>query len=131
MGAWFAKTYITVIGVVLVVSGLLGFIENPIVGPDALLATDALHNIVHILTGGLALAIGFGRSGEALVRGVIGFGWLYIVLFVVLLLSPTLFGLLTIEVNVADHILHGGLGVLSLLIGMSARRVTGTTPASA
>ena len=130
MGASFAKTYITVIGVVLVVSGLLAFIDNPLFGPDAVFATDALHNIVHIVTGGLALAIGFGRSGEALARGVIGFGWLYLVLFVVLLVSPTLFGLLTVEVNLADHVLHAGLGVLSLLVGMGARR-TATGPAPA
>ena len=121
MGASFAKTYITVIGVVLVVSGLLGFVENPIVGPDALLATDALHNIVHLGTGALALFIGFGQRGDRLARGVIGFGWLYAALFVVLLVTPTLFGLLSVPVNGADHILHVGLAVVSLVVGMSAR----------
>ncbi|MGQ0848371.1 MAG: DUF4383 domain-containing protein [Actinomycetota bacterium] len=128
-----AKTYITVVGVILVASALLGFTSNPFVGEaeNALLAADALHNIVHLITGLLALWIGFGMSGDRLARGVIGFGWLYVVLFVVLLLSPDLFGLLSIDTNLADHVLHAALGVVSLLVGMAARRATGATPATA
>ncbi|CAN5304244.1 hypothetical protein BH18ACT5_BH18ACT5_00340 [soil metagenome] len=129
----FAKTYITVIGIVLVVSGLLGFFDNPFVGadPDAILAADALHNIVHIATGFLGLWIGLSKRGEALARGVIAFGVLYLVLFVVLYLSPTLFGALSIEVNNGDHVLHAVLAVVSLLVGFAARRQSSGTPAMA
>lgn len=129
-----AKAYIIVVGVILVLSGLAGFVDNPIVGDPAnepILATDALHNIVHLATGLLGLWIGLGMAGDRVARGVIWFGWLYIVLFVVLLLSPDLFGLLTVDVNNADHFLHGALGVVSLLVGFVARQTTGASPARA
>lgn len=128
-----AKAYIIVVGLILVISGLAGFIDNPIVGDpanDVILATDALHNIVHLATGLLGLWIGLGM-GDRVARGVIWFGWLYIVLFVVLLISPNLFGLLSVDVNNADHFLHGALGVVSILVGLASRRATGPTPAPA
>ena len=56
---------------------------------------------------------------------------LYLVLFVVLFLSPTLFGALSIEVNNADHVLHAVLAVVSLLVGFAARRQSSGTPAMA
>ncbi|MFN2487207.1 MAG: DUF4383 domain-containing protein [Acidimicrobiia bacterium] len=126
MNASFAKSYITVIGVVLIVGGILGLTNNPLFGTDGLFATDALHNIVHVATGPVALAIGFGQRGDSLARGAIGFGWLYMVLFVLLLVFPTLFGSLSVEVNVADHFLHAGLGVVTLLVGLGARRAVGS-----
>jgi hypothetical protein len=127
----FAKPYITVVGVVLVISGLLAFVSNPFVGSssNAILAADALHNFVHIATGLLGLWLGFTKRGESLARGVVGFGYLYVVLFIVLVATPTLFGLLSIPVNGADHVLHAALGFVSLLVGYSARR--GAVPAAA
>lgn len=77
------KTWIALAGVVLVLVGILGFVPNPLVGSadGALVPTDALHNIVHLGTGLLALYIAFGLTGMALVNGVIGFGVLYAVIF--------------------------------------------------
>jgi hypothetical protein len=51
-------------GVVLILTGLLGFIQNPIAySRDAILIVDNVHNIVHLLTGALALGIAFGTRG--------------------------------------------------------------------
>ncbi|HEV8516244.1 MAG TPA: DUF4383 domain-containing protein [Candidatus Limnocylindrales bacterium] len=117
-----AQAYAAVIGIVLVIVGLLGFISNPIVGEeDAIFVTGAVHNIVHLVTGALALYIAFGLSGEAQANGVIGLGVLYALLFVLLLLSPSLFGILQYNVNAADHALHAVLAVLSLAVGYLAR----------
>jgi hypothetical protein len=128
-----AKAYTTVVGIILVVSGLLGFIDNPIVGDSdgALLATDAVHNVVHIATGLLALWIGFGMAGARLANGVTAFGILYLVIFVVCLISDDLFGLFALPVNAADHVLHGALGVVSILVGRSAAGSAKSTPATA
>jgi hypothetical protein len=123
-----AKTWITIAGAVLVLVGILGFIPNPLVGTadGALLPTDALHNIVHLGTGLLALYIAFGLRGMALVNGVIGFGVLYVVIFLAVLLSPTLFGLFSVPANVFLHIIHAALALVSLAVGYMARGSTAT-----
>ncbi len=122
-----AQGYAALVGVVLVVVGLLGFINNPIVGPNGLFVTDTVHNIVHLATGALALFIAFGLRGEQQANGVIGFGVLYLIVFVALLLSPTLFGLLQRPVNMADHVLHAALGVVSIAVGYLAKQGAGRT----
>ena len=118
-----AKTWIAIAGIVLVVVGIVGFIQNPIVGSadGALLPTDALHNVVHLATGLLALYIAYGMSGANLVNGVIGFGVLYAVIFLAVLLSPTLFGLFSVPANAVLHVIHAALAVVSLAVGYMAR----------
>jgi hypothetical protein len=75
-----AKWYAAAVGAVLVMIGLLGFVDNPIVGEpqnDPIFHTGLIHNIVHIATGVLALLIPYGVGGEQRVNGLIGFGFLY------------------------------------------------------
>ena len=117
------KLWATVAGVVLVLVGLLGFIQNPLVGTQsgALVPTDAVHNIVHLATGGLALFIAFGLSGRQQVDGLIGFGILYVVIFLAVVLSPTLFGLFSVPANAVLHLIHAALAVVSLGVGYMAR----------
>ena len=116
------KAYAGLVGIVLVAVGLLGFVGNPIVGESsAVFPTGAVHNVVHVATGLIALFIGFGLPSARQATGMIGFGILYLVVFVTLIVSPTLFGLFDTPVNVADHILHAGLGIVSLAIGSMAR----------
>jgi hypothetical protein len=124
-----AQSWITIAGVALIAAGLLGFIDNPIVGSrsDALFQTGTVHNLVHVVTGLLALWIGFGLKGEMQANGVIGFGILYAVVFVVLLVSGNLFGLFQYPANAGDHVLHGALAVVSLAVGWMARNAA-TTP---
>jgi hypothetical protein len=119
-----AKWYAIVVGVVLVLVGLLGFISNPIVGDpqnNPIFVTGMVHNLVHIVTGALALYIGYGMSGTSRANGLIGFGVLYAVILVLTLVDPDLFGLLNYPVNTMDHVLHAVLAVASLAIGWWAR----------
>ena len=53
-------------GIVLVGAGLLGFLNTSLVGEadSALVRTGTVHNLVHLLTGLLALYIAFGLKGE-------------------------------------------------------------------
>jgi len=111
-----------IVGVALVAAGLLGFVENPIVGTqNAIFATGTVHNLVHIVTGLLALYIAFGLKGEMQANAVIGFGVLYAVVLVVTILSPNLFGLFEYNVNAGDHALHAAIAVISLAVGWMAR----------
>lgn len=122
-----AQLWALIAGVVLIIVGLLGFVPNPIVGSQAgaLAPTDALHNLVHLGTGVLALYIS-RQTGMALVNGVIGFGVLYAVIFVAVVASPNLFGLFSIPANIVLHLIHISLAVISLGVGFMAR---GESPA--
>ena len=117
------KLWATIAGVVLVATGLLGFLGTSLVGsaPGALLPTDALHNIVHLGTGALALSIAFWLHGRQQVDAVLGFGILYVVIFVAVLVSPTLFGLFSIPANGVLHLIHVSLAVVSIGVAMMAR----------
>lgn len=121
-----AKWWIAVAGAVLVLVGVLGFFPNPLVGDaeGALVPTGALHNIVHLVTGLLALYIAFGMTGMNLVNGVLGFGVLYVVIFLAVLISPTLFGLFSVPANVVLHVIHAALAIVSLALGYMARGAT-------
>lgn len=122
------RAYAALIGIVLVAVGLLGFISNPIVGDgNALFLTGTMHNIVHLATGALALAIAFVLPASQQVSGVFGLGILYAVIFVALIVSPNLFGILSYPVNIADQLLHVGLAGVSIGIAWMARSGKYTT----
>lgn len=120
-----ARTWMIIAGVALIGAGLIGFIPgNPIASADeaALFRVNAIHNLVHIGTGLLALAIAFGTTGRTLADGTIAFGVLYAVVAVLLVVDPTLFGLFSdAPANAADHLLHAGLAVVSIALGWMAR----------
>jgi hypothetical protein len=121
-----ARTWMIVAGVALVGAGLIGFLPgNPIASedPGALFRVNAAHNIVHLATGLLALAIAFGTSGRTLADATTGFGVLYAVVAVLLIVDPTMFGLFAdAPANAADHILHAGLAIVSIALGVMARQ---------
>ncbi len=121
-----ARYWMIVVGVALVAGGLLGFIAgNPIASADAdaILRVNTAHNVIHIVTGLLALGIGLGFRGEMLANATIGFGLLYAVVFVVVLVDPKLFGLFSdAPASAADHVLHLAVAVASLGIGYMARQ---------
>jgi hypothetical protein len=123
-----ARYWMIVLGVALLGGGLLGFVAgNPIASsdPNALLRVNATHNVVHIVTGLLALGIGFGLRGEALATATIAFGVMYGFVFVLLVLDPTMFGLLSdAPANAADHVLHLAITVVTIAVGYMARERT-------
>ncbi|HYH92698.1 MAG TPA: DUF4383 domain-containing protein [Candidatus Saccharimonadales bacterium] len=121
-------------GVALVGAGLLGFVSgNPIASQDpaAIFRVNAAHNVVHLLTGAIALGIGFGTRGMDLANGLIGFGALYALVAVLLLIDPALFGLFAdAPSNAGDMVLHVALAVVSLALGYMLRQRSGSTAAA-
>jgi hypothetical protein len=118
--AQLARWWLYLVGATLVVVGLLGFVSNPLVGPSGLVATDNLHNAIHILTGLLAFGLVFGLRNDPGLASIL-FGALYAVVFVVTIFSPSLFGLFSVPVNAIDHVIHVGVAVVSLALGWMAR----------
>lgn len=107
MGA--QQTWAKVIGVILLLIGVLGFFMG---GNVFGFEVNALHNIVHLVTGAIFAWAGFAAGAPAkkvntwlggiyLVVGVLGF-----------------FGALAfLAVNTADNWLHLAIGVISAAIG--------------
>jgi hypothetical protein len=120
-----ARWYMALLGVGLVIGGLAAFVDNPIVGPpteaEPVFHIGGAHSIVLVASGGVALFIAFGLAGGRLTGAVIGFGIAYLLLFALTIASPTAFGLFDVAVNLADHVLHSGVGVISVVIGWLAR----------
>ena len=117
------KSWSALAGIVLVAVGLIGFLDTPLVGAasGALVPTDALHNVVHLATGVLALWIAFGLTGRTQVDALLGFAILYVVIFLAVLVSPTLFGLFSVPANAVIHVIHAALAVVSLGVAWMAR----------
>lgn len=117
------KTASLIIGVIFIAVGLLGFIPNPIVGSshNAIFHADAVHNMVHILSGALFLIFAFAAPARAGLFLKV-FGVVYLLLGIIGLVSigsegmTDLLGFL--PVNGADNYLHIGLGIVIFLAGM-------------
>jgi hypothetical protein len=110
------KTYAMVIGGVLAAVGVLGFFNNPILG---LFAVNTLHNIVHLLSGGLGLWLANSGKGQMFNQY---FGIAYTVI-AVLGFIPVTAGILSsvLAITMTDTVLHAALGLISLGIGYGVK----------
>jgi hypothetical protein len=140
------QTLAMLVGAVFLLVGILGFVpgitthygDMSFAGHNSdakllgIFQVSILHNIVHILFGiaGLALA----RTWESARTYLIGGGVIYLVLFVYGLFAHGQTSANFVPVNTADNILHLGLGVGMITLGVVtgrqlAGRTTGASPA--
>lgn len=136
-----AQVFAVVVGLTLVAAGILGFFYNASFGTgdgterDAVLGildVNAWHNLVHLATGGIALAVA-GSYGAS--RGyALAFGAVYLLVALLGFIAgdgEEIFNL--IPVNTEDNILHLLLGIAGLGAGLAtpARdRLDNTRPAT-
>jgi hypothetical protein len=120
------KTAALLIGLVFVAVGLLGFVDNPIVGDsmDAIFHADTTHNAVHIISGVLFILVALAAPASA--AGFLKlFGLVYLAIGVVGLIQYGTDGMGKVlgflHVNGNDNLLHIGLGVVILLAGFLKR----------
>jgi hypothetical protein len=120
------RIYAQVVGVALLLIGMLGLLlgERALLG---ILNIDIVEDIVHLLTGGILVYVGFGQRDEEIARTVVGaLGAIYLLVGVLGFIIPMLFGLLPHGYSVVDNLIHLALGVLSLAIAF----VLGSTTTS-
>jgi len=127
-----AKTVCKILGVIFVLVGIAGFVQPHLLGAHLSLA----HNLVHIISGAIALYFGFAGSPGAARGFCIIFGIVYLLLGVcgfflghpgVSMMpgmaemgsDPKLWPVLrgTLELGQRDHIIHILLGILFLAGG--------------
>jgi hypothetical protein len=124
-----AQIYALVFGVVLVAAGVLGFFYEASfsTGDDTLTDRDAVlgildvngwHNLVHIASGLVGLAVAGSYSNSRLYA--LGFGAVYIVVAILGFIygdGDSIFKL--IPVNTEDNVLHVLIGVAGIGAGMA------------
>ena len=139
-----AKDFATVLGIGLILVGVFGFVI-----PDPLgMHLSALHSVVHIATGLVALWLGFWGSASAAKTFCIGFGAVYVLLGIagfalgvagapsagvpgphdahMLKLLPGM-----LELGAADHVIHVLLGALFLAGGVTTKSAPAAAPRTA
>jgi len=112
------KTTAIVFGIVFLLIGILGFV--PAVAPDEMLLgvfhVNAAHNIVHLLSGAIALACGLASDGASRLYFRI-FGIVYGLVAVLGFVQGEGHLLGIISNNMPDVWLHVAISVLALILG--------------
>lgn len=111
------RTYAKVVGIVIILIGVVGLIagEEPLLG---VVNIEIGEDVVHLLTGGIMAAVGFGVRDTNVVRSVIGvIGVVYLLVGVLGFVAPELFGLLPAHgYSVVDNLIHLALGILGIAV---------------
>jgi hypothetical protein len=107
------QTWAKTIGVILLLVGVWGFFTTSILG---IFSVNALHNIVHLVTGAIFAWAGFGAGAP--VKDVNK--WLGVVYLLVGVVG--FFGVLDalLGLNAADNWLHLVIGAISAYVGFKA-----------
>ena len=117
-----SKNICIAFGSVFVLVGVLGIIPNPLVSSEGIFEVNAMHNLVHLLTGAAFLFGGLVLTGkEQLTLQVITGAYFGVALLGFLTSGNTLLGI--VHINEADRWLH-----LGLAIGMLAAALTVSKP---
>lgn len=120
-----AKTIALVIGLIFIAVGLLGFVNNPVVGEGAVFHTDTVHNAVHIISGVLFVLVALAAPASA-AGFMMLFGIIYLLIGIVGFVSLGSEGMGKIlgflHVNGADNYLHVALGIVIFIAGYATRR---------
>ncbi len=112
-----AKLAATIIGIVFIAVGIIGFFPNPLVSPTGLFAVNTNHNIVHILSGVVLLAGVYSALGASLALKIVGIVYGAVAVLGLYVGPGMLLGL--VHVNAADNYLHVVLAVVILAAGFA------------
>ncbi len=108
------KTYAVVIGLVLTIVGIFGFVH-----PAAMMGMQfsTIHNVIHLATGLLGLAAGLG-GGEKGGRGYAKvFGLVYTLVAILGFAGVPASLVSMLNLNLTYNLIHLGVGLLGLLAG--------------
>lgn len=126
-----AKTICTILGIVFILVGIVGFIVPDFLGTHLSL----VHNMVHIISGAAALYFGLAGSLRGARTFCLAFGAVYLLLGLVGFLGPggmhttpnmpnandtSLLKILpgNLELGIMDHVVHILLGIVFLIGGL-------------
>jgi uncharacterized membrane protein HdeD (DUF308 family) len=110
-----AKKYSLVVGAVLLLIGILGFIK----GTDEFMGLhfNLAHNLIHTLSGIVGIAAGMSKSGNAPKMFAQVFGVVYTLVGLAGFAGVPAFVITTLDLNPLYNIIHLAVGVLGILVG--------------
>jgi hypothetical protein len=122
-----AQLYSLVVGIALLLAGIAGFLVDSSFGPLGsnvegdnlvLFEVNGIHNIVHVASGALGLAM--WRSPASARVFALGFGAVYLLVTVLgFAMGDNVLGI--IPINAADNVLHLAIAALGLAVGLTSR----------
>ena len=119
-----AQIWARLIGTVLVVAGVLGFLYSSSFGSpgdtDAVLGildVNGFHNLVHIATGALGLLMAGSYSGARLYCFLLAAAYAAVAIWGFVLGDGGAI-LSIVPVNTEDNVLHTGIAIVSLAVGV-------------
>ncbi len=118
-----ARSFMRVVGIILVLVGLVGFVE-PFNG---IFNLTPMHDVVHLLTGAVALAVSGSEKASRIYAWI--FGVVYLIVAATGLLTANLLGM--IPLKPADDVLHLVLGIAGLVVAYMATQKQAHTRSSA
>jgi hypothetical protein len=124
-----AKTLCKVGGLIFLIVGLAGFATPTLLG----FHLTPIHNIIHIVTGLIALYLGFAGSYEGAKTFCLIFGVVYLLIAIIGFMAPgTLASILghsgpmTAADLMPDNVFHLVVGIVFLAVGMTRPAVVTT-----
>ncbi len=117
-----SKNLTIIFGSAFILVGLLGFTPNPLVSANGLFEVNAMHNLVHLLTGAAFLFGGVVLHGkEDITLKAVTAAYFGVAILGFMTSGNTLLGL--VHINEADRWLHLGLAIAMLTAALAVPRV--------
>lgn len=121
-----ARTFAMVLGVVMLLVGILGYVLNPTGGLLlGIFAVNAPHNAIHLVTGIAGLAAAFMGWARLFCQA---FGVIYLLVGVLGLVATDGSGMLLgmVHNNMADNVLHLAIGGAAAFVGFVGDKAPAT-----
>ncbi len=109
---WNADLFAKIFGGIFIIVGILGFFPNPLVSYRGLFDVNTIHNVVHLVSGGILLASPYSNASNLALRVI---GVIYALVTIVGFIS--LNSLSWMAVNEPDNWLHLILTIALLWAG--------------
>jgi uncharacterized membrane protein HdeD (DUF308 family) len=109
--SWFAA----VLGAVLLFIGILGFINDPVLG---LLSVNNVQNLIHLLSGvaGIIIGVWVGTAASRWFNSIFGIIYGFVALFGFFGIGVSL-----LDLNLADNLLHLLIALAAIGVGFSGK----------
>ena len=118
-----AKTVCKILGVIFLLVGLCGFVAPNLLGAHL----SPIHNVIHIVSGAIALYFGFAGALSGAKTFCLVFGVVYLALgilgFALGTGEDSMWMVGPLHLGKADHGIHGLLGIIFLAGGLFTKRI--------
>ncbi|MBS3089759.1 DUF4383 domain-containing protein [Candidatus Pacearchaeota archaeon] len=114
------KVFALVLGIVLALLGILGFISNGLIGDTGYFGTNWAQDILHLIAGAFGIYAGTSGKGYGYNATI---GWIGIILGI-LGFIPSINDLLLqfLNINTEITVLHLAVGIIALIVYYSASK---------